>query len=261
MSDMTGTRVWLVGASTGLGEGMVRELVARGCRVAITARRAQPLRDLAAACGDQVRAEPGDATDHARMAQIATDLRAQWGAIDVAIFNQGIYEPVRPEDFTADVVRRHVEVNVMGSVNGIEAVLGDMRARRAGRIVVVSSVTGLFSLPLASAYGATKAFLISMCDSLRADLAGSGVAVTVVAPGFIRTRLTENNTFGMPFIIDVPEAARTVVDGIATGDDMIVFPRRMAAVAALLGRLPAPVRRRVAAGVARRTRRSDASTR
>lgn len=242
--------VWIVGGSTGLGEGMAREFARRGHRVAVTARSADAVRAVAAAVGGA--AYPGDATDRDSLRVIADAIRHRWGQIDVAVLNQGIYEPMPADGFDADVVRRHVDVNVMGTVHGIEAVLGEMRARRAGRIVVISSVTGMFGLPLAAAYGGTKAFLLRMCDSLRADLDGSGVHVTAVAPGFIRTRLTDANPFGMPFIIDVPEAASAIVDGVERGRDEIVLPRRMAMTVAVLSRLPAAARRSAAAFVARR---------
>ena len=184
---------------------------------------------------------------------------ASHGGIDVALLNAGTYEPVLPEDFSAELFRPHVEVNIMGTVNCIEAVLPHMRARRSGRIAVVASVTGFASLPMASAYGATKAFLISMSDSLRADLAGegSGVQVTVVAPGFVKTGLTEQNDFEMPFVIEAPEAARIIADGLEAGDPEIAFPRRMSLAMKAIGRwLPGPVRRGYVARIARRRHRA-----
>ena len=199
---------------------------------------------------------PGDVTDRARMLEIGEELRAAWGAIDVAVLNAGTYEPVTPDGFTADVFRRHLDVNVMGQVHCIEAVLPAMRARRSGRIAVVASVTGYAALPLAEAYGATKAFLISMCDSLRADVAPDGVEVTVIAPGFVRTPLTSQNEFRMPFLIDAKDAARIIADGLAKGRAEIAFPRRMVIVIKLLRMLPGPLLRRYVASIARRRRAS-----
>ena len=114
----------------------------------------------------------------------------------------------------------------MGTVNCIEAVLPGMLERRAGRIAVVASVTGFAALPRAAAYGATKAFLITMCDSLRADLAGTGVEVTAVNPGFVTTPLTAQNEFEMPFLIEAHEAARTIADGLEAGQagDLVPAP-------------------------------------
>ena len=137
--------------------------------------------------------------------------------LDIALLNAGTYEPVTPETFSAELFRKHLDVNVMGTVHCIESVLPDMLRRRAGRIAVVASVTGFAALPRAEAYGATKAFLLSMCDSLRADLDGRGVEVTTINPGFVRTPLTEQNDFKMPFLMDADKAARIIADGLARG--------------------------------------------
>lgn len=195
---------------------------------------------------------PGDITDREAMLRIGDELRERFGAIDLAVANAGTYEQVTPETFHADLFRRHLEVNLMGTVHCIEAVLPDMRRRRAGRIAVVASATGYAALPKAEAYGASKAFLISMCDSLRADLAPDGVRVTVIAPGFVRTPLTAQNEFRMPFLIDPDRAARIIARGLARGRDEIAFPLRTALLFKLLGMLPGPLARRYVAGVARR---------
>ena len=155
-------RIWITGASTGIGAATAQELARRGHTLFLTARSADKLAELPGA------ALPGDVTDRARMHEIADEI----GEVDVALLNAGTYVPVDPLHFDADVFREHLDVNVMGTVNCIEAVLPGMLERRAGRIAVVASVTGFAALPRAAAYGATKAFLISMCDSLRADLAG-----------------------------------------------------------------------------------------
>jgi NAD(P)-dependent dehydrogenase (short-subunit alcohol dehydrogenase family) len=255
--SLAGRVVWITGASSGIGAAVARELAGRGARVAVTARGAEALEELAATTPGVI-AVPGDVTDPASVRAAVADVVARLGPVDVALLNAGVYRPVLPETFSADLFRPHVEVNIMGTVNCIEAVLAGMRARDAGRIAVVASVTGFAALPMASAYGASKAFLISMCDSLRADLAGEGsrVAVTLVAPGFVDTPLTAQNDFPMPFVIEAPEAARIIADGLERGDAEIAFPRRMSALMKLLGRwLPAPARRRYAAGVARRRHR------
>lgn len=255
---MAGARTaWITGASSGIGAAVAEELARRGWRVAITARSADALEGVAAR-HEGISALPGDITDREGIAAIAGRAVALLGHIDVALLNAGTYRPVLPETFSADLFRPHVEVNIMGTVNCIEAVLPGMLRRRAGRIAVVASVTGFAALPMAAAYGATKAFLISMSDSLRADLEGerAGVAVTVVAPGFVRTGLTEQNDFEMPFVIEVDEAARIIADGLERGDAEIAFPRRMSVAMKVIGRLlPGPLRRRYVAGIARRRAR------
>ena len=199
MSDSTleGRRIWLTGASSGIGAALAQELALRGARLALTARRREPLEAFAAAHPGTL-VVPGDVSDREAMLAVGQAIDAAWGGLDLAIFNAGTYRPVTPDTFHADIFREHFDVNVMGTVHGIEAVLPGMRSRRSGRIAVVASVTGFAALPMASAYGSTKAFLISMCDSLRADLNGSGVAVTVIAPGFVTTPLTAQNDFDMP---------------------------------------------------------------
>jgi NAD(P)-dependent dehydrogenase (short-subunit alcohol dehydrogenase family) len=189
------------------------------------------------------------------MADIARRLDGEWGGVDLAILNAAIYEPVTPDDLRPEVFRNHFEVNAMGAVNCIAAVLPAMRARRSGRIAVTSSVTGLAGLPLASAYGATKAYLISMCDSLRADLASSGVRVSVILPGFVRTPLTDRNDFKMPGIIDADEAARIIADGLERGRAEIGVPAKALVFMKALAMVPAPVRRWYVARIARRRER------
>lgn len=188
------------------------------------------------------------------MLAIGEELRQRFGRVDIAVLNAGTYEPVTPETFSADVFREHLDVNFMGTVHCIEAVLPDMRRRHSGRIAVVASVTGYAALPKAEAYGATKAALISLSDSLRADLAPDGVKVTVIAPGFVRTPLTRQNEFAMPFLIEPEHAARIVADGLERGKDEIAFPLRMALAMKGLGMLPGPIARRYVAGVASRRR-------
>ena len=254
---LAGRTVWITGASSGIGAAVAEELARRGARVAATARNGEALRALAGGHAG-ILAAPGDITDEGGIARVAAEVAARLGPIDVAVLNAGTYAPVLPDGFTAAAFRPHVEVNVMGTVNCIQAVLPAMLARRSGRIAVVASVTGYAPLPMAAAYGASKAFLISMAESLRADLRGEGrgVEVTVIAPGFVDTGLTEQNDFEMPFVIEADEAARIIADGLERGAAEIAFPRRMVVLTKLLGQwLPGPARRRYVAGIARRRAR------
>jgi short-subunit dehydrogenase len=238
-------RIWITGASTGIGAATARELAARGHELFLTARSADK---LGALVGE---ARPGDVTDREAMRRIAEEI----APLDIALLGAGTYEPVTLDTFRAELFRSHLEVNVMGTVHCIESVLPEMLQRRAGRIAIVASVTGFAALPRAEAYGATKAFLISMCDSLRADLDGSGVSVTVVNPGYVRTPLTDQNDFKMPFLMDADEAGRIIADGLERGKPEISFPLRMALVMKLLGSAPGALARPYTARVARGLRR------
>jgi short-subunit dehydrogenase len=256
VSEAHGLRVWITGASSGIGAAVATELARRGARVAVTARSLERLA-VVAEHGD-VSVFAGDVTDRDRMAQIASQIVEQWGGIDIVVLNAGTYRPLPIDEFTSDEVRATFEVNVMGIVHCIEAVLPRMRADRHGRIALMSSVTAFAGFPLAAAYGSTKAYIANMGESLRADLADSGVDISVVFPGFVATELTGQNAFSMPWIIPAEEAARIITDGLLRGRDEIAVPWRPFLAARAFAAMPGPVRRRALRSIARR-RRSDSS--
>lgn len=237
-------RIWITGASSGIGAATARVLARRGHTLFLTARSADKLAELP---GD---AHPGDVTDRDAMHRIAGEI----APLDLALLNAGTYVPVDPRHLDADVFREHLDVNVMGTVYCLEAVLPGMLELRHGRVAVVASITGYAALPRAAAYGATKAFLISMCESLRADLAGTGVDVTVITPGYVRTPLTAQNEFKMPFLIEPEEAARRIADGLEKGKDEIAFPLPAALALKALGSVPGALSRRYTARLAKRLR-------
>ena len=221
-----GARVWITGASSGIGRALARELARRGARVAISARRVERLDQLAAE--DAMLPVPVDVTDLASMRQAAARIESELGAIDLAIFNAGIWEQVNVAAWDSDLFRRHFDTNLMGLVHGVEAVLPGMRRRRAGTIAGMASVAGYRGIPRSEAYGATKAAQLNLFEAMRASLSPKGIRVTTVAPGFVRTEMTSANQFPMPFIIEADEAGRTIADGLERGNENIVFPRRMA---------------------------------
>jgi short-subunit dehydrogenase len=225
-----GTRVWVAGASSGIGAALVLELAARGCRVAASARRADRLDELAASAAGEVLPVPLDVTDRAATLAAAESIRARLGAIDLAVLNAAYWGQFRVETWDTDVIRRHFDTNVLGMVHGIEAVLPDMRRRRHGAIAGVASLAGYRGFPRSEAYGATKAAEINLLESLRIDLHPAGIAVHTVCPGFVRTDLTAKNTFRMPFMLEPDDAARRIVRGIERGKAEIAFPLPMAAL-------------------------------
>lgn len=258
MSGLAGRVVWVTGASSGIGEAVARELVARGCRVGLSARNVEALERLAGEGGDTVVA-PADISDPGAVRAALAAITERFGGIDVAFLNAGAYAPLMLADFGAEAFRPHVEVNLMGTVHCIEALLPDMLRRDRGRIAVVASVAGLTGMPLASAYGASKAFQVVMCQSLQADLAaeGSGVEVTIVMPGFVRSGLTDKNDFAMPFLMEAPEAARIIADGLEAGDAEIAFPKRTYLYMKGQQVLPGALRRFLAARTAQRVYRQQ----
>ncbi|WP_153504383.1 SDR family NAD(P)-dependent oxidoreductase [Cumulibacter manganitolerans] len=228
-------RCWIVGASSGIGAALATELRARGAHVAISARRADRLEGVSR--GDMVTV-PCDVTDPAAVATAAASVEAQLGGIDLVVWSAGMWGQLDALQWDRESFAEHVEVNLLGLNNVLAAVVPQMVARGAGQIVGIASVAGYRGLPGAEAYGATKAAQLVLLESLRASLAKRNVAVTTVAPGFVRTEMTESNSFPMPFIIDPDEAARAIADGLEKGRHEIVFPLPMAVLMKVARLLP-----------------------
>ena len=230
-------RVWITGASSGIGRALALAYAERGAAVAASARRADELDQLAAAAPGRITAFPVDVTDEAAMMRAAAAIEES-GPLDLAVFNAGTHQPVNVEAFDAAPFRRLMEINYMGTVNGIAAVLPRFIARRGGHLAVVSSVAGFRGLPQAAAYGPTKAALINLCEALKLDLDRHGVRISLINPGFIRTPLTDRNTFPMPFLMEAEDAAQRIVRGIERDAFEITFPRRFTFLLKLMRLLP-----------------------
>jgi short-subunit dehydrogenase len=231
--------VWITGASSGIGRELALQLARRGDSVAVSARRADELQKLAAEAGPgRVLPYPVDVGDAAAMARAADEIEAALGPLDLAVFNAGTHAPVEIERFSAAPFRHLMEINYMGAVNGLAAVVPRFVARRAGHVAVVSSVAGYRGLPSASAYGPTKAALINLCESLKPDLDRYGVKISLINPGFVRTPLTDLNPFPMPFLMEADAAARRIVAGLDNGAFEITFPRRFTFMLKLARMLP-----------------------
>ncbi|KAA0216363.1 MAG: short-chain dehydrogenase [Lautropia sp.] len=260
-------KVFITGASGGIGEALAREYHRRfpASTIGLAARRADELARVAAAlAGASVHRYRLDVTDRDALARAAADFVGLDGAPpDVVIANAGISAgTLTGEPADAAVFRRIVDVNVTGMFDTFAPFVPGMRARGAGRLVGIASVAGIRGLPGAGAYSASKAATIAYLESLRVELRGSGVRVVTIAPGYIRTPMTERNAYPMPFLTDADAFARRALDAIARGDSYLVIPRPMGAVALGLRLLPnwlfdrlfarAPRKRRAAGGGAER---------
>ncbi len=223
--ELNGKVAWVVGASSGIGAAVARELVSRGATVAISARRAEQLREVSG--GDMITV-PLDVTDVASVMAAAARVHQELGPVDLAVLSAGYWKQMDPADWDTEVFDQHVRVNLIGMSNSIAAVLPGMLRRHHGVIAGISSVAGYRGLAGSEAYGATKAAQINLLESLRVHIARTGVHVTTVCPGFVRTDLTAGNPFPMPFIIDAGQAARSICDGLEREHTEIVFPARMA---------------------------------
>lgn len=239
-SPMHGRIAWITGAGKGLGRALALELARRGATVAASARTAADLESLAA-CHPAIHPYAVDVTDERAVQAVVEAIRRDLGEIDVAVLNAGTHKPVTGDALAAEPFRQVFEVNVMGVVHGLAAVVPRMVARRGGHVAVTGSLSGYRGLPTAAAYGATKAALNNMVEALVPDLARFGVTVTVVNPGFVRTPLTDRNTFRMPFLMEPEDAARRLADGLERRKHEIVFPRRLAFVLKIARIIPNPL--------------------
>lgn len=231
--DLTGRRIWIVGASSGIGAALAGALDARGARVAVSARRESALREVA---GDRMAVVPVDITDKAAVRRAAAQVVDELGGLDIVVLSAGYWKQLT--EFDAESFQRHLDVNLSGMANCLEAVIPRLQAAGAGIIVGISSVAGLRGLPGAEAYGATKAAQINLLEALRVGLGPQGIDVVTVCPGFVDTEMTSTNRFPMPFMVTAPVAARMIADGIERRTARIVFPWQMAVFAKLAPLVP-----------------------
>ncbi|MBD3617935.1 MAG: SDR family NAD(P)-dependent oxidoreductase [Chromatiales bacterium] len=236
---MSETRVaWVTGASGGIGRALSLRLAGQGWQVAASARGEEKLRELAAQADGRVQVHPLDVTDAAATEAVVAAIEEQHGPIELAVLNAGDYQPMPADAFDAELCHRLMTVNYLGVVHGLAALLRRMRARGRGEILIMASVAGYRGLPLAAPYGATKAALINLAESLRAELGHAGVVIRVVNPGFVRTDLTAQNDFRMPALMPVEAAAEAIVAAIGGRSFEITFPKRFTYVLKVLRMLP-----------------------
>jgi short-subunit dehydrogenase len=237
LRDWRGKRVWLIGASSGIGEALALALAARGACIAISGRHASSLDNVARQCGG-AEVLTLDISDPVSVTQAWQTLSERWGGCDVVIMLAGTYVPTGVADLNPARVDATLATNLGGIMSGVAAIAPALLRQGYGHIAMVSSVAGYSGLPRACLYGATKAGLINFAESLYLELHPRGVNVHLINPGFVRTRLTAVNDFKMPALIEPDAAARAIIAGFARGDFEIHFPRRFTRVLKLLRLLP-----------------------
>lgn len=235
LANWRGQRVWLIGASSGIGEATARLLMTRGARVALTSRKLDALTALA---DGNALVAPADVTDRTSLSDAFKEICSQLGGIDAAIINAGTHQPVRAWELDAEAAEKLVQVNLVGAMNASALLAPYFAQRGSGRLAITASVAGYGGLPTGLVYGATKAALINFAETLYLDLAPKGVAVHLINPGFVKTPLTDLNEFKMPALIEAGEAAREILAGIEAGAFEIHFPKRFTRVLKLLNLLP-----------------------
>lgn len=243
LRDWQGLRVWLVGASTGIGAATAAALQAQGAQVLVSARNASTLDAFVAehpAKGTRTRAPqawPLDVTDPAAVTRTAQAILSQ-GPLDLVLYCAGHYREMRATQWDMTDLQQHLAVNYSGALHVLDAVLPALLTQGRGHISLVSSVAGFRGLPKSLAYGPTKAALTNLAETLYLDLQPLGLGVSVIHPGFVQTPLTAQNDFTMPALITPEQAAQAMLEGWATGAFDIHYPKRFTRWMKLLRLLP-----------------------
>lgn len=231
----------ITGASSGIGWELAKELARQGARVGLVARR----RDNLVALAEEIRRAGGlaefavaDVVDREQTIAAIRDLASRLGPVDLLVANAGVGAPTRIDPVNVQDFEKMFRVNVFGVVYAFEAVLSDMLARKRGHVVAVSSMAGYKGLPGEWGYTASKAAVNNLMEGLRIQLRGTGIAVTNVCPGFIRTPMTAKNQFSMPWLLEPDDAARRIVRALARRKKVYNFPWQMGVLMWLTARLP-----------------------
>src|SRR6476469_3561935 len=225
--------VMITGASSGIGGALAIELAKRGAHLGLIARRADALSEIAErirAAGSQAAVLPADVRDADSLRAVAEQWHSQLGPVDVLIANAGIGPTRDGSDLIAKEVSDVININVIGAANSVAAVLPQMIARGKGHLVVISSFAAYRGLPRSAAYCASKAAVSAFFESLRLDLMPSGIAVTIIHPGFIKTPLTSGRDAQMPCLMELDEAVRKIVRAIETRKKSYAFPWQLASI-------------------------------
>lgn len=250
--------VFITGASSGIGAALARHYAARGAVVGLIARRAEGIAALAGELGGTVWTGAGDVADAAFVRRAADAFMQAHGVPDLVVANAGISIGTlgaAAEDLA--VLERILRTNVLGLAATLQPFVEPMRARRAGTLAGIASIAGFRGLPGSGAYSASKAAAITWLESLRAELAGSGVRVVTVCPGYIDTPMTRVNRYRMPFLLSAGEGARRIARAIDGGRTFAVVPWQMAIASLVLRGMPNWLYDRLAARAPRKPRMGD----
>ncbi|MGA8052114.1 MAG: SDR family oxidoreductase [Burkholderiales bacterium] len=248
-------RVVISGGSSGIGAALARRYAGAGTTLALIARREDELTRLAASLPGTAIPYPLDVADGAALERASDDFVSRYGAPDLVIANAGVSVGTHGDE-SADLVklRRLLEVNVVGFAATLAAFAPSMRAAGRGTLAGIASVAGFRGVPGAGAYSASKAAAIVWLESLRNELAGSGVSVVTICPGYVDTPMTRVNRYRMPFLLEADDAARRISRAIAAKRRFAVIPWQMAVVGRILRALPGPIYDRLAVRAPRKPR-------
>lgn len=229
--------IWIIGASSGIGHALAVELAAQGATLALSARRKDELQKLKELTGERHMIYPLDVVDSELTLHTAKAIHAAHGRIDRVIFMSAAYTPMQLDNLDMLVTKSLIEVNILGAFNAVYAVLPLLKEQKSGQIALCGSVAGYTGLSGGQPYSATKAAVMNLAESLRAE-SKENIDVKLISPGFVRTALTAKNDFSMPMILTPEIAAKEIAKGLLSREFEIHFPKKFTLMLKLLRLLP-----------------------
>lgn len=238
MSSYYNQVVWIIGASSGIGAALARELNNRGASLALSARRKDDLENVKNELDDSCSVYALDVTDAERVNSTAQAIHGHYGRIDRVIFLAAAYAPMKASELDIAVTKNIIDTNLTGAFNVVHAVLPLLKSQsKTAQLALCGSVAGYIGLPGGQPYSATKAAIINLAESLHAECRGR-VDIKLISPGFVSTPLTAKNNFSMPMIIQPEQAAREIANGLLSSRFEIHFPKRFTCLLKFLRILP-----------------------
>ena len=238
---------WIVGASYGIGEALAYKFYQSGYNLILSARSLEKLGELQQnlLVNFDIKDNLGevmtsilDVSDVDSIQKSFAELLEKFQKIDLVIFCSGLYKPMSVADFDLDFAKKIIDVNLVGFLNLLHIVVPEMLKQKSGHIAAIASVAGYFGLPQSFTYGASKAALINLCEGIYPELKREGIDLSVINPGFVKTRLTDQNKFQMPFLISSHEAANLIFAGLEKKYFEIHFPKKFTLILKFLKILP-----------------------
>ena len=230
--------IWITGASSGIGRALAIKFAEKGWQVAASARREDLLNEISS-LNKNISSFPLDVTDKEKCKEIFNQIKNKYNDIDICFFSTGTWDPKKERDIDIDQMKNVMEVNFFGTLNCIKAVEQYFKDRNAGHISIVSSIAGYRGLPNSTGYGASKAALNNLAESLYFDFGRHNVRISLISPGFIKTPMTDKNEFKMPFLKTSEFAADKIYNGLVNGSSFeIDFPKELTLILKFLKLLP-----------------------
>ena len=238
---MSKKTIWITGGSTGIGKAVAIKFANKGWNVAVSARRVELLNELSDT-HENISAFPLDVTDKLKCKEVFSEIKNKFENIDLCFFSTGTWNPKKEKDIDVDQIENVFKVNFFGTVNSIKAVEEYFKNKKSGIITIVSSIAGYRGLPNSTGYGPSKSALNNLAESLYFDFKRDNVRICLVSPGFIKTPMTDNNYFKMPFIKTPEYAADKIYDGLINKNVFeIHFPKALTITLKLLSFLPSKI--------------------